>query len=247
MRKKIVAGNWKMNLLPEEALELYTRIVADCRSEDCEVLVFPPALYVRELIGQQGVVPVGVQNFYPSEKGAFTGEISIAQVVACGVKHALIGHSERRIIFGESNEFLKEKINAALAHAVTPIVCCGESLAHRDAGTHLDFVCSQLLETIGHLSAEELGCCIVAYEPIWAIGTGRTATSEQAQEMHKHIRTWIATHFGKESAETLSILYGGSCNDSNASELFACPDLDGGLIGGASLDAASFLKIARAF
>jgi triosephosphate isomerase len=247
MRKKIVAGNWKMNLLPEEALELYTRIDNDYSADGCEVLVFPPALYVRELIGRKGNIPVGVQNFHPSENGAFTGEISIAQLHACGIKHALIGHSERRLIFGESNEFLKEKINAALAHAVTPIVCCGESLAHRDEGTHLDFVCTQLMETIGHLSAEELGCCVIAYEPIWAIGTGRTASSEQAQEMHKHIRAWISTHFGKECAETLSILYGGSCNASNASELFACPDVDGGLIGGASLDAASFLKIARAF
>lgn len=236
-----------MNLLPDEALELYTQVNADLRADDCEVLVFPPALYARDLIGQQGTVPVGVQNFHPSENGAFTGEISISQVSASGVKHALIGHSERRMIFGESNEFLKDKINAALAHAVTPIVCCGETLAHRDAGTHLEFVCSQLMETIGHLSAEELSSCIVAYEPIWAIGTGRTASSEQAQEMHKHIRTWIARHFGNESADSLSILYGGSCNASNASELFACPDVDGGLIGGASLDAASFLKIARAF
>lgn len=247
MRKKIVAGNWKMNLLPEEAIELYTQVNADLQTDDCEVLVFPPALYVRDLIAQQGNVPVGVQNFHPSEKGAFTGEISIAQIRASGVKHALIGHSERRMIFGESNEFLKEKVNAALTHAVTPIVCCGESLAQRDAGTHLDFVCYQLMETIGHLSAEELSYCVVAYEPIWAIGTGRTATSEQAQEMHKHIRSWIAEHFGKDCAENLSILYGGSCNASNASELFACPDVDGGLIGGASLDAASFLKIARAF
>lgn len=247
MRKKIVAGNWKMNLLPEEALELYTQVNADHRADDCEVLVFPPALYVRELMAQQGKVPVGIQNFHPSENGAFTGEISISQVSASGVRYALIGHSERRMIFGESNEFLKEKINAALAHAVTPIVCCGETLVHRDAGTHLDFVCTQLIDTIGHLSAEELSCCVIAYEPIWAIGTGRTATSEQAQEMHKHIRKWIASHFGNESADSLSILYGGSCNASNASELFARPDVDGGLIGGASLDAASFLKIARAF
>jgi triosephosphate isomerase len=247
MRKKIVAGNWKMNLFPEEALELYKRINAELRAADCEVLVFPPALFVSELIRQQGVIPVGVQNFHPSENGAFTGEISISQVSAVGVKHALIGHSERRMIFGESNAFLKEKINAALAHTVTPIVCCGESLAQRDEGTHLDFVCSQLLETIGHLNAEELSRCVIAYEPIWAIGTGRTATTEQAQEMHKHIRGWIATHFGIDSANSLSLLYGGSCNASNASELFACPDVDGGLIGGASLDAASFLKIARAF
>jgi len=236
-----------MNLLPKEALELYKRIESDQHAVDCEILVFPPALYVSELIGESGSVSVGLQNFHPSESGAFTGEISISQICAIGAKHALVGHSERRMIFGESNEFLKEKINAALAHSVVPIVCCGETLAHRDAGTHLDFVCSQLNETIGHLSAEELGCCVVAYEPIWAIGTGRTATSAQAQEMHKHIRTWVAKHFGTESADSLSILYGGSCNASNASELFACPDVDGGLIGGASLDAASFLKIARAF
>jgi triosephosphate isomerase len=247
MRKKIVAGNWKMNLLPEEALELYRKIDSDYFADACELLVFPPTVYVRELIGQYGKVPVGVQNFHPEEYGAFTGEISVSQVSSCGVKYALVGHSERRMIFNESNDFLKKKINAALAHDIVPLVCCGEPMDIRDMDGHVAFVTNQLAETIGHLTVSELERCIIAYEPVWAIGTGRTASIDQAQEMHASIRQWLKNHFGEHVGAVTSILYGGSCNASNASELFACPDVDGGLIGGASLDAASFLKIARSF
>ena len=242
-----MAGNWKMNLLPDEALELYTKIALDKEAIGCEVIVFPPALYVSSLVKENLRIPVGVQNFYPAEKGAFTGEISITQVRACGAKYVLVGHSERRMFFQESNDFLKEKINAALSHDIQPIVCCGESLEIRDAESHIDFVTKQLQETIGHLNAEELERCIIAYEPIWAIGTGRTASIDQAQEMHAAIRQWLKNQFGEQNGLKISILYGGSCNAANASDLFACPDVDGGLIGGASLDAASFLKIARAF
>ncbi len=247
MRKKIVAGNWKMNLLPEEALELYRKIDSDHCSDACELLVFPSVVYVRDLMGQHGKIPVGVQNFHPEESGAFTGEISVSQVSSCGVKYALVGHSERRMIFNESNDFLKKKINAALAHDIFPLVCCGEPLEIRDIDGHVAYVTNQLAETIGHLTVSELERCIVAYEPVWAIGTGRTASIDQAQEMHASIRQWLINHFGEHVGAGTSILYGGSCNASNASELFACPDVDGGLIGGASLDAASFLKIARSF
>ncbi len=247
MRKKIVAGNWKMNLLPEEALELYRQIDSDYCAGDCELLVFPPIMYVRDLIAQHGQISVGVQNFHPEESGAYTGEISVSQVSSCGVKHALVGHSERRMIFNESNDFLKEKINAALAHDIVPLVCCGEPMEIRDMDSHVAYVTNQLAETIGHLAESEIVRCIIAYEPIWAIGTGRTASIDQAQEMHASIRYWLKNQFGEQVGAIITILYGGSCNASNASELFACPDVDGGLIGGASLDAASFLKIARSF
>jgi triosephosphate isomerase len=247
MRKKIVAGNWKMNLLPDEALSLYSEIASNSASMECKLILFPPALYISSLVKENRDVPVGVQNFYPASHGAYTGEISISQVRACGAKYALVGHSERRLFFHESNDFLKEKINAALSHDITPIVCCGESLEIRDAKAHIDFVTNQLKETIGHLKSDQLERCIIAYEPIWAIGTGRTASIDQAQEMHAAIRQWLINQFGDQLGSNISILYGGSCNATNASELFACPDVDGGLIGGASLDAASFLKIARAF
>ena len=236
-----------MNLLPDEALELYTKIALDNEAIACEVIVFPPALFVSSLVKENLQIPIGVQNFYPAEKGAFTGEISITQARACGAKYALVGHSERRMFFQESNDFLKEKINAALSHDIQPIVCCGESLEIRDAEAHIGFVTNQLQETIGHLDAEELDRCIIAYEPIWAIGTGRTASIDQTPEMHAAIRQWLKSQFGEQLGSNISILYGGSCNATNASDLFACPDVDGGLIGGASLDAASFLKIARAF
>jgi len=236
-----------MNLLPEEALELYKQIDSDYCADDCELLVFPPIVYVRDLIAQHGQISVGVQNFHPEESGAYTGEISVSQVSSCGVKYALVGHSERRMIFNESNDFLREKINAALAHNIVPLVCCGETMDIRDLNAHVAYVTNQLAETIGHLAESEIVRCIIAYEPIWAIGTGRTASIEQAQEMHAAIRNWLTKQFGERMGAAISILYGGSCNALNASELFACPDVDGGLIGGASLDAASFLKIARAF
>jgi triosephosphate isomerase len=247
MRKKIVAGNWKMNLLPVEAVNLYEQMESSQVPIGCELIVFPPAIYVAALNERQASIFIGVQNFHPEESGAFTGEISVSQVRACGAKYVLVGHSERRIIFGESNGFVKEKIDSALTHQLVPIVCCGESLVVREDNEHIDFVTNQLAETIGHLTALELSHCIIAYEPIWAIGTGRTASIAQAQEMHAAIRQWLKNHFGELAGEDISILYGGSCNAANASELFACPDVDGGLIGGASLDAASFLKIARSF
>ena len=190
---------------------------------------------------------VGLQNFYPAEKGAFTGEISVSQVKNIGATHVLVGHSERRAIFNENESFLKEKVDAALLHGLIPVFCCGEPLEIREANTELSYVKQQLIDSLFHLSAEEMMKCIVAYEPVWAIGTGKTATVEQAEAMHKAIRTWIAEQYGKEVSEEISILYGGSCNASNAKELFACENVDGGLIGGAALQVDTFITIAQAF
>jgi len=232
-RRKIVAGNWKMNLSHQEANHLFNAIAGSPNSE-IEVFVFPPACFVTELAMKQ-TVNVGAQNAHPKASGAFTGEVSITQWADVNVKAVLVGHSERRMYFGESNAFLKEKIDAALANHITPFFCCGEPLEVREAGTHIDFVKSQLEESVFHLSASEFQKIVVAYEPIWAIGTGLTASVEQAEEMHAAIRSWISDKYGSEIANKISILYGGSCNPSNAQSLFACPNVDGGLIGGASL------------
>lgn len=248
MRKKIVAGNWKMNLLPVEALNLF-RAIIDKKSDDSdvEILVFPPSLYVGELIQFNTEVGVGVQNFYPEEKGAFTGEISVVQISAIGVKYALVGHSERRMYFGEDEILLKRKVDAALKYDLTPIFCCGEPLQIRENNEQGSFVRKQLESSLFHLSANDLSRCVIAYEPVWAIGTGKTATFDQAEEMHASIRSWINVKYDQETADSISILYGGSCNASNAKELFACPNVDGGLIGGASLEADSFITIAQSF
>lgn len=247
MRKKIVAGNWKMNLMPSEATALYKEIADKTPGNDVHLLVFPPMLFVAELIGAQKNVPVGVQNFHPELKGAFTGEVSVAQIAAAGVKYALVGHSERRMYFHEDHEFLKKKVDAALIQGITPFFCCGEPLNVREGNHQEEFVRRQLEESLFYLNKQEIKKCVIAYEPVWAIGTGRTASIEQAEEMHAAIRSWITEKYDAETAESISILYGGSCNASNAKELFACPNVDGGLIGGASLEAESFLTIAQSF
>jgi len=246
MRNKIVAGNWKMNLLSAEAKDLGRKIKeAASELEGVEVLLFPPSIYLQSLA--EIAVPVGAQNFYPAENGAFTGEISISQVKDCGATHVLIGHSERRAIFGEQADFLKQKVDSALTHEIAPVFCCGEPLEIREAGTELVYVKKQLEESLFHVSAEDMQNCIVAYEPVWAIGTGKTATFAQAEEMHRSIRSWIAEKYSDTVAQNCSIIYGGSCNVSNAQELFSSPNVDGGLIGGASLQAESFIKIAQSF
>lgn len=248
MRKKIVAGNWKMNLLSEEAFNLANGVSEALASvKDVQLIVFPPAVFVSSIIEKNQGLNVGLQNFYPVEKGAFTGEISVSQVKNIGATHVLVGHSERRAIFNENESFLKEKVDAALLHGLIPVFCCGEPLEIREANTELSYVKQQLIDSLFHLSAEEMMKCIVAYEPVWAIGTGKTATVEQAEAMHKAIRTWIAEQYGKEVSEEISILYGGSCNASNAKELFACENVDGGLIGGAALQVDTFITIAQTF
>ena len=246
MRNKIVAGNWKMNLLSAEAIDLGRKIKeAASELEGVELLLFPPSIFLQSLAEID--ISVGAQNFYPAENGAFTGEISISQVKDCGATHVLIGHSERRAIFGEQADFLKQKVDSALTHGITPVFCCGEPLEIREAGTELVYVKKQLEESLFHISAENMENCIVAYEPVWAIGTGKTASVAQAEEMHRSIRSWIMKKYNSTVAQNCSIIYGGSCNVSNAQELFSSPNVDGGLIGGASLQVESFIKIAQSF
>lgn len=248
MRKKIVAGNWKMNLLWEEAMDLAKGVFnASLDLENVEMIVFPPFIYAPTIITNYPQLNVGLQNFYPAYKGAFTGEVSIVQAKNIGAKYVLVGHSERRAIFNENEKFLKEKVDAALANDLTPVFCCGEPLEIRETNKELTYVKQQLVDSLFHLSAEDMVKCIVAYEPVWAIGTGKTASVEQAESMHKSIRSWIAEHYSKELSEKISILYGGSCNASNAKELFACENVDGGLIGGAALQLDAFITIAQSF
>ncbi len=248
MPQKIVAGNWKMNLSLTEGLDLVKGIDACERDQNVRTIVFPPALFVNAIGARaSGEIEVGVQNFHPESEGAFTGELSIKQLKSAGATIGLIGHSERRAYFGESNAFLKEKVDAAVNNDFEFIFCCGEPLFIREKNGELDFVKNQLNESLFHLSAEQIQGKIIAYEPVWAIGTGRTASSAQAEDMHKAIRSWIVEKYDQATAESISILYGGSCNRSNANELFSCPNVDGGLIGGASLKADDFCSIINAF
>ena len=248
IRKKIVAGNWKMNLQLNDAIQLVEDIATEAKDIlDVELLIFPPALFLVEIDKIKSHLKVGVQNFYPKESGAFTGEVSISQIKNCGATHALIGHSERREIFQDSNELIKLKVDSAIEHEIGVVFCCGEPLSIREGNTQSLYVKQQLIDSLFHLSNSEIQKCIIAYEPIWAIGTGKTATIEQAEEMHRAIRMWVAECYNQEIADSITILYGGSCNASNARELFACPNVDGGFIGGASLQAESFITIARSF
>ncbi len=247
MGRKVVAGNWKMNLGLAEGVQLVKEIEANYTSNDeIRVMAFVPSLFVSTLADTASSLEIGVQNFYHESKGAFTGEISIEQVTGCGAFIGLIGHSERRSIFGETNELLKAKVDAAVANEFEFIFCCGEPLEVREAGNENDHVRQQLEESLFHLSANDMKEILIAYEPVWAIGTGKTASTQQAEDMHSAIRSWISEKYGEDIADSVSILYGGSCNPQNASELFACENVDGGLIGGASLKADSFCSIINA-
>ena len=245
MRKNIVAGNWKMNLVSSEAKMLLSELN---KFQDNEVvkIVFPPSIFIHEALTNNNL-KVGAQNFYPKEKGAYTGEVSMTQLKDIGVSYVLVGHSERRMYFSENEAFLKEKVNAALSVGLKVVFCCGEPLEIRESNKELSYVKQQLIDSLFHLPEEELQNCIIAYEPIWAIGTGRTASVEQAEDMHASIRSWVKEKYGSSASEGLSILYGGSCNAKNAKELFSCPNVDGGLIGGASLDPEAFISIAKSF
>lgn len=252
MRKKIVAGNWKMNKTFEEAEELLFGLSAELQlnpPQDVEVIVFPPALYLELAndIGIESNISTGVQNISEHESGAYTGEISAAMISSAAASYVILGHSERRSYYGETDKVVAKKIDQAIKYGISPVYCCGEVLSEREADKHFEVVKKQLSEALFHLDGEDFTKVIVAYEPVWAIGTGRTATPAQAQEMHAFIRGILAEKFGKEAAENTSILYGGSCNAENAAELFANPDVDGGLIGGASLKAVDFVKIANSF
>jgi len=251
MRKKIIAGNWKMNLDLQEGVELAAGIVdgLPALSEGLQVILAPPATHLTalyEATEDVAFLNIAGQNCHHLANGAYTGEISAGMLWSAGASHVILGHSERREYNGETDELLAKKVDAALGQGLEVIFCCGESLETRDSNTQNDFVAQQLSNGLFHIPAEQLAYVSIAYEPIWAIGTGRTASAEQAQEMHAHIRSHVAGKYGQEAADNMSILYGGSCKPSNAAELFACTDVDGGLIGGASLKAEDFLGIIQA-
>jgi len=251
MRKKIVAANWKMNKTLQEAQVLVKNIVSGTDNKnDITKIIFPPALFITELahlIKENPSFSIGAQNCYHAESGAFTGELSTSAIASCGAKYIIIGHSERRQYFNETADQLKQKINLALKHKLIPIYCVGEKLNERQTNHYFTAVKNQIQEVLFHLSEKEIENIIIAYEPVWAIGTGLTATPEQAQEMHSFIRFAIMEKYGADVSNKISILYGGSCNAKNAKELFACADVDGGLIGGASLVAEEFLQITNSF
>ncbi len=244
MAQKIVAGNWKMNLSSNEAIELITKLNQKTLPEDVRTIVFPSFLYAHSIAKfANHNIQVGVQNFSENENGAYTGEVSIEQLLSVNINIGLIGHSERRIYYHENHEQLKNKVSQAIKKDFDFIFCCGEPLEVREKGEELSFVKKQLDDSLFHLSKEQMKNRIIAYEPVWAIGTGRTASSMQAEEMHKNIRKWITEKYDNETAESVSILYGGSCKPSNAKELFACQNVDGGLIGGAALNSKDFNDI----
>jgi triosephosphate isomerase len=252
MRKKVVAGNWKCNTTIQEGVELakaVDKIVAETGAKDVVVVLGTPFTHLTSVVSAVDTNRIGVaaQNCAAEAKGAFTGEVSAAMVKSTGAGYVILGHSERREYYGETSEILNKKVALALENGLTPIYCCGEALNIRNAGTQNEYVINQLEETIFNLSANDFKKIVIAYEPIWAIGTGVTATTEQAQEMHKALREAVAAKFGNAIAEETSILYGGSCNAKNANELFANPDVDGGLIGGASLKAEDFIQIINAY
>jgi triosephosphate isomerase (TIM) len=252
MRKKIVAGNWKMNKTFQEADDLLFEIADELNEKgrgDVEVIVCPPSPYLEMAcdVAADNDFMVGAQNLSQWESGAYTGEISAAMLHSMGITHCILGHSERRTYFGETDTIIAKKVDSALNNGIIPIYCCGEILAERQQERHFDVVRAQVSEALFNLGNEAMQQVIIAYEPVWAIGTGVTASPEQAQEMHAFIRGLIAGKFGKEIADDLVILYGGSCNAKNAAELFSNPDVDGGLIGGASLKASDFVTIVNSF
>lgn len=252
MRRNIVAGNWKSNELFDQADELITDIAEGLRefdNTDVDVIVCPPFPYL-ELVGDAAEDVeffVGAQNVSKFDNGAYTGEVSAQMLQSMNIDYCIIGHSERRKYFYETNADVAQKADKLLAADITPIVCVGEQLEDREAGKHFDVIRTQVSEGLFHLSADDIQKVIIAYEPVWAIGTGKTATKEQAQEVHAFIRGLLAEKYSDDVAQEISILYGGSCNAKNARDLFAQTDVDGGLIGGAALKAADFIEIARSF
>jgi triosephosphate isomerase len=256
MRQKIVAGNWKMNLTKEEAQSLTSEIVGmsndelETNQKNVKLILCPPFIHIstiKSLFKNTKNVHLGAQNIASQEKGAYTGEISAAMLDSYQVEYVIIGHSERRHYFKETNQEIAQKIDLTLSNKMLPIFCCGETLELREEGNYVDFIKNQISESLFHLSNSEFEKIIIAYEPIWAIGTGKTASSQQAQEIHAEIRKHIASKYGNQIADKTPILYGGSCNPSNAKEIFACPDVDGGLIGGAALKSRDFVEIAKSF
>lgn len=251
MRKNIVAGNWKMNTTLQEGLELAKGLDAALKGKEinCDVVIGTPFIHLASVAAAIDTNKIGVaaENCADKDKGAYTGEVSAAMVASTGAKYVILGHSERRAYYHETPEILKEKVLLALANGLTPIFCIGEVLEERNAGQHFDVVKAQIEGSVFNLSAEDFGKIVLAYEPVWAIGTGVTASAAQAQEIHQFIRQTVAAKYGETVANDCSILYGGSCNGANAKELFSNPDVDGGLIGGASLAVDKFMPIIEAF
>ena len=243
-RKKIIAGNWKMNKTPSEAVELVNLLKDLVKNDDVDVVYCVPAIDIVPVVeATKGTnVAVGAENMYFEESGAYTGEISAAMLVDAGVKYVIIGHSERREYFAETDETVNKKVLKAFEHGITPIMCCGETLEQREQGVTMDFIRQQVKVGFLNVTAEQAKTAVIAYEPIWAIGTGKTATSDQAQEVCGAIRECVAEIYDQATADSVRIQYGGSVNAGNAAELFAKPDIDGGLVGGASLK-ADFGKI----
>jgi triosephosphate isomerase len=251
MRKNIVAGNWKMNLNLQEGVALATALNEALKDKtvNCDVVIGTPFIHLASVVNAVDTTKIGVaaQNCADKASGAYTGEIAASMIASTGATYVILGHSERRAYYHETAEILKEKVLLALANGLTPIFCIGEVLEEREAEKHFEVVKSQIESSLFDLSAEDFGKIVLAYEPVWAIGTGKTATAAQAQEMHAFIRETLVAKYGKDVADNTSILYGGSCNASNAKELFSNPDVDGGLIGGASLGVDKFMPIIEAF
>ena len=251
MRKNIVAGNWKMNTTLQEGVALAKEINEALKGVEtkCDVVIATPFIHLVSVVDAVDATRIGVgaENCADKAEGAYTGEVSAAMVASTGAKYVILGHSERRAYYHETAEILKDKVVLALANGLTPIFCVGEVLEEREAEKHFEVVAAQIKDSLFELSAEDFAKLVIAYEPVWAIGTGKTATADQAQEIHAFIRQTIAEKYGNEIADNTSILYGGSCKPSNAGEIFAKPDVDGGLIGGAALKADSFMGIITAF
>ncbi|WP_235298960.1 triose-phosphate isomerase [Portibacter marinus] len=249
-RLKIAAGNWKMNKTFEDAMQLSRAIANASRDESVLTILGVPSIYLKMIVDQVLYVEgleVAAQNCHSQPSGAYTGEISAPMLASIGVKYVILGHSERRADFAESNSELAEKVDIALENDLIPIFCCGESLQIRKSGKHLEYVTDQLKDSLFHLTEQQFSKLILAYEPIWAIGTGETATPEQAQEMHAHLRNAISLQYSQEIAAQVPILYGGSVKPSNAVEIFSQQDVDGGLVGGASLKSDDFTRIINSF
>lgn len=251
MRKNIVAGNWKMNKTLLEGLELAKDVNSSVSgiTPKCQIVLGTPFIHITEVVKtvDSSKISVAAQNCADKVSGAYTGEVSASMIQSTGAKYVILGHSERRAYYGETAVTLKDKTDLALENGLLPIFCIGEVLSERESNSHFEVVKKQISESLFHLSADAFGKIVLAYEPVWAIGTGKTASSDQAQEMHAYIRSLLVEKYGKEVADNTSILYGGSCNAANAKELFANADVDGGLIGGASLKAEDFLAIITAF
>jgi triosephosphate isomerase len=250
MRQKIVAGNWKMNETYSEGLALFRKtekLLTENPVKDVKVIIAPAFIFISEFAKMAGPISIAAQNCSNEAVGAFTGEVSASMVKSAGAEYVITGHSERRKYYNETNEILAKKMLLALHNSLIPIFCIGESLDERNEGGHLRVIKQQLTEGVFHLTKEHFSKIILAYEPVWAIGTGITASAFQVQEMHAYIRSLIVEKYGVEIAGSSPVLYGGSCTSLNARELFSCPDVDGGLIGGASLKADDFVQIIHSF